>query len=238
MKAVKADNTSRKDKQKIFQICYRSFAIVCCIVALVLNSGIKYGKFMPHMFTYYTYLSNILVLVYFILALTPLKMPEWVRGAVTTAILLTMLTYSFLLAPTMFAMGGKYAPFSFGDIMVHYVVPLLMIYEGVFVAKPGSYKIWYPWTWTAIPIVYFIFVLIRGAVGGVIYGTDSSYPYFFVDPAMVGVGGVIGINLAIALFFVGLGFLFVLFNRLLKKRADRKAAEVRLQGKFPESEDA
>lgn len=134
----------------------------------------------------------------------------FLRNTVLTAIVLYMtivgLTYNILLR-------NVWHPehlFKLADELLHVVTPVLfIIYWLAFVPKDGlKYRNVWPWLW--FPFLYFIYVLIRGAISG-------NYPYPFVDVAKYGYPQVL-LNAVILLpIFWGLGALFVFIARQMNK---------------------
>ncbi|MCR8561681.1 Pr6Pr family membrane protein [Mucilaginibacter sp. BJC16-A38] len=85
-----------------------------------------------------------------------------------------------------------------------------LIYWFAFVPKDGlSYKNILPWLW--YPLIYFVYVLIRGAISG-------NYPYPFLNVAKSGYPQVMLNALILAPLMWGLGALFVLVARYLSSR--------------------
>jgi hypothetical protein len=64
----------------------------------------------------------------------------------------------------------------------------------------------HPLFWSAYPIVYLVYALIRGGIGG-------SYPYPFIDVAFLGYGRTMINSLGLLVVFIALGLLFVALSR-------------------------
>jgi len=100
-----------------------------------------------------------------------------------------------------------------------YVADWVMFYEH------GKVNWKLPFLSALLPILYLIYVFLHAALrhfdSSVMNyaGTDPViYPYFFLNPERVGVGGMTVWILALLVAFVALGFLFLLADYLLGKR--------------------
>lgn len=97
------------------------------------------------------------------------------------------------------------------NLMIHTVAPVLIALDYV-VGTPGRalrlrQALWvavFPLTWLAVSVV-------RGLV-------DGWWPYWFIDPnGDGGVAGMLAYVLAIAVFFVVLGFVLIALSRALRR---------------------
>ncbi|WP_297246923.1 Pr6Pr family membrane protein [uncultured Brachyspira sp.] len=201
-----------------FSIVYKIIIII--IGALAVLHGFFYDNFKLDIETayYFTYQSNILVITYFILdIINIIKKKETFyprfKGAVTTSITLTFLIYHFLLSPTAEDYKGV---FYIRNIILHYIVPIMTIFDYIIFDKKGFYKIVDPLIWLIIPIIYFTFMLIRAKVGSP-FSNGSYYPYFIVDIDQYGLKTVLRNIFFIALFFVFLGYIGYFVDRFFNK---------------------
>lgn len=167
--------------------------------------------------TYYTTLSNLLVVGFFswILYLMWTKNEatlnsrlflRW-KGSVTILITLTFLVYAILLAP-------QADPEDFNTIhnyALHYVVPILVLVDWLIFDKGKIYKWSDPLLWTIAPLSYLAFSLIKGYVLNVPIpdSKHSPYPYFFLNVNQYGWAGVGKYVLMISLAYIVLGLLIV-----------------------------
>lgn len=217
-----ANTTDNQTSNKI-KWAYSALAVIVTWFALVLqfsvsipaylNKGCSLRSALIQLFSFYTILSNLLMVIGLTTILIAAK-SAWgrffLRNTVLTAIVLYMtivgLTYNILLR-------NVWHPehlFKLADELLHVVTPVLfIIYWLAFVPKDGlKYRNVWPWLW--FPFLYFIYVLIRGAISG-------NYPYPFVDVAKYGYPQVL-LNAVILLpIFWGLGALFVFIARQMNK---------------------
>ena len=174
----------------VFSRVYRCVAALMCLVGLAIQFGVLQGQFNAYLLNYFTVLSNIVCLATWIMLLAkPRFSPLW-HGIAAQGILLTMTVYHFLLSGQ-FTMGdGGMNLFQLANILLHYLCPTLMILDFLFLADRQRLKLSAPWVWTAFPILYLVFVFIRGATGiPIAPGGGSAYPYFFLDPGAAGLTG-------------------------------------------------
>lgn len=192
------------------------FSLRGLIVLLgLLGLGLELYKKGLFMLTYYTLLSNILVLgfsVYLIFAMgkdyeaaLTNKGLLRVKGAVTIAIMLTFLVYHFMLAPL--ATPERY--YQLENFLLHYIVPLLFFLDWLIVDKRGIYQKKDPLLWCLVPAVYSIGALIKGYFFQIeIPGqVNSPYPYFFLNIDRFGFLGVLGFMIGILAAYLLLGLL-------------------------------
>ena len=164
-------------------------------------------------FSYFTILSNLLVAVVLSLSINDARSRlhraaknPCVRGAVAVYISITGCIYFFVLSTQWAPQGWQWLT----DIALHYVVPTIYLAWWVTSTRHGSLR----WTdavrWLVLPLVFLIWVFVRGAWLGV-------YPYSFVDVAALGVGAVITNSIGVCLLFVAVGLLFVAIDRWLAR---------------------
>ncbi|MEO6977684.1 MAG: Pr6Pr family membrane protein [Mucilaginibacter sp.] len=217
-----ANTTDNQTSNKI-KWAYTTLAVIITWFALVLQFSISIPAYLDkgcslrsaliQLFSFYTILSNLLMVAGLTTILIAAK-SAWgrffLRNTVLTSIALYMtivgLTYNILLR-------NVWHPehlFKLADELLHVVNPILfLIYWLAFVPK-DDLKYRNVWPWLCFPFLYFVYVLIRGAISG-------NYPYPFLDVAKSGYPQVL-LNAVILLpIFWGLGALFVFIARQMKK---------------------
>jgi hypothetical protein len=127
-----------------------------------------------------------------------------VKSAVAVHITIVALVYNLLLG------RAPAAPQLIADTLLHDVMPpLYIIYWAIFVPK-GLPRWIDPVYWLIYPIIYFAYILARGAIIG-------SYPYSFLDAGALGYPRL-ALN-AVALFvgFLAAGLVCVAIDRALAR---------------------
>ena len=83
-----------------------------------------------------------------------------------------------------------------------------------------------PCAFTLFPVLYLVYVFIHAALRGFdssimnYAGTDPIiYPYFFLNPERVGIAGMITWILALLVGFIVMGYIFMIIDHLLGRRA-------------------
>ena len=167
---------------------------------------------------FYTYLSNTLVAVVFIIQSVflvatifgrPLRLPAGFKGFTALCILLTFLTVFLVLNPF-----GR--PSGWLDTRVHYLVPLLTFAEWLLFEPHGQLKPRHLMLWPLTPLAYYGYVLILHSLD-VRFG-GNRFPYFFMDYHTYGWDFVLRIMCVLAGIFLLFGFLMLLYDRFLGKR--------------------
>ncbi len=180
----------------------RVFAILIAMLAgtgLLLASRILEGpdKRRRQMFVYYTNLSNLAMIVVHVLLLIPgrvqaLLLTPRARYLTTLCILVTFVIYFFVL--TRFGRHSKKTSLAslgtrrFGNVFVHYLVPLSVLLEWLTVADKRGLGIRDALIWLAIPLIYLAYLVLRARSGVVIENTGSLWPYAIMDREALGTG--------------------------------------------------
>ncbi|MEL6959441.1 MAG: Pr6Pr family membrane protein [Pseudomonadota bacterium] len=130
-------------------------------------------------YRFFTIWANTLVGVVCVGLALGRAMPQWVTAGMALAIALVAGVYHALLAEGRNLQGLDWAV----DLMVHTIIPAA--YIGLWlVALPKNRLGWRDLLiWAALPLVYSVYAIGRGAVDGV-------YPYFFLNVTNLGAAGV------------------------------------------------
>lgn len=214
----------------VFSRVYRAVAAFLCLIGLGIQFGVHQGQFSAYLLNYFTVQSNIVCLLVWIALLVKPRLSPVIHGIAAQAILLTMTVYHFMLSG-LFTMGdGGMSLFQLANILLHYVCPTLMIADLLLLAQRQPLKASAPWFWAIFPVVYLVFVFLRGATGIPISPDGgSAYPYFFLDPGAAGITGnpqgfggvaiwVVALFTAYVLAGYAMRALYLLAGRLLKRQ--------------------
>ena len=105
----------------------------------------------------------------------------------------------------------------FAHITLHFVVPALYVtYWFIFVPK-GELNWKNPFYWIVYPVVYTVYILVRGAV-------TNDYPYEFTDVNRSGYGAVLIHSLGMCIAVLVIGEVFVAIDKVLGRSARRGAS--------------
>ena len=145
-------------------------------------SGKSVGEALVNYFGFFTVLTNLLVC----LATTlPLVAPASALGRffarpvaigwVTASIAFVGIAYYLLLRHVWAPQGLQLV----ADVLLHYVVPILFVIYSLARLRGTALRWTAPWWWCLYLAVYFVYVLVRGAIAG-------AYPYGFIDASKLG----------------------------------------------------
>jgi hypothetical protein len=189
------------------------FSVISQFYLILANRVVPVPETVIRFFSYFTVLTNILVAFFFtILLLKPASAPgaffsrPGVLTAVTAYITFVCIAYNLLLRHVWNPEGFQLIV----DELLHVLIPLLsVLYWLIFVPKAGL-----QWkstlSWLVYPVVYFLAVLIRGALSG-------FYPYPFFDVSKLGYFKVLLYDGGLILAFLLLSLLFVAIGKWMSK---------------------
>lgn len=203
-------------KNKI-SLIYRILIIVIGVYGLYLNLFNDYANIWE-LLHYFTILTNIMVILLFVFLIIKHKDNKHyphLKGAITMSISVTFLIFHFVLRPTLFNMTGTYSLYSPANLTMHYIVPIMTIFDWILFDKKGLYNKFDPLIWLIIPIIYFIIMSINGALGYT-FTLGGHYPYFFMDWNLLGAKVLLYV-VGILVAFTILGYIYYGIDILLSK---------------------
>lgn len=216
--------------QLIYQSCYLALALVASIGSV----GFFDHKFTSDFYIYFTNISNYLCAVLMLTELIQTARKKE-NSFVATAprlhfismlgLVLTFLVFNLLLAND--PARDPALNYKVECLLCHIVLPILFVLDWLLFYEHGKVK----WTWPLLsalfPLGYLAYVFIHAALwrfdSSILNyaGTDPIiYPYFFLNPERVGIGGMAMWIFALLGAFVVGGFVFMLADKMLsgKKR--------------------
>ena len=213
-----------------FEIILSAIIFAAAVYGLFLGGCMKNPGHSHNLLSYYTNLSNIIVLIYQLCVLGSFLAPKSgfysavrspvLQYTIANAITMTFVVYHFILFPAIKKKkealtdaeksGGVITP---NNLCVHYIVPLAsLLFWLLFGSKELPF--WCVFAWLAVPAGYSLYILLRAALGINIYEKNTPYPYFFIDRNLIGTKRFIqNIALSLAAFFV-LGLITYGISRL------------------------
>jgi hypothetical protein len=192
---------------RIFFLGLTLFTIITGWIISSITSGILFiwlGGF-----KYYTMQTNLMVTIWFTLAIIWHNKPESlkkisgpIKGAFTLYITTTFVFFAILLQ--IFYRPTGWAAFS--NLILHYIIPIAFIVDWILTETKIQYKWTYLPYWIIYPICYLVFSFIHGT-----FTIDYLYP--FLDISIRGPTRY----LIIICFLIGVGIviacLYIAFNR-------------------------
>jgi len=185
----------------IYRIIFAGLSWFTIITGWFINSistGLPFAWLVG--FKYYTMQTNLMVTIWFTLAIIWYNKPESLeklmgplKGAFTLYITTTFIFFAILLQ--IFYQPTGWAAFS--NIILHYLTPIAFIVDWIFTETKLKYEWKYLPYWTIYPIGYLVFSLIHGTfTGDYIYGflnISSLGPLYIISICfLVGVGIALG----------------------------------------------
>lgn len=160
-------------------------------------------------FGYFTVLTNILVgmattwpLVLSASALGRFFAQPMAIGWVVASIAFVGVSYFVLLRHVWNPQGLQLV----ADVLMHYVVPALVVVYSLFALRRVTLRWTAPLWWSLYPVIYFAYVLVRGAIIG-------RYPYHFIDASQLGYALTLRNAVGLWVAFLVLAYLLMLLWR-------------------------
>ena len=209
---------------KRFYFIYRFLTIASLAFGLIFN--LINTPYPSRLMAYFTMQINLLCLIVFIFIHLIKKNHKnlyyKLKGAITIAILLTAIVYLIALMPNSFSMystNNYKLSKALGNLLVHVISPILVTLDYILFDEKGHLKLYYPWIWLIIPILYVGFVYLFHSLGGHFYGIGGSrnFAYFFLDYQKIGILAVILWIIGISTFVVTLGYVLVILDKILAR---------------------
>ena len=137
-----------------------------------------------YFFTFYTILTNLMLVLIYVSDLWPRESFSWwrspvTRGMMAAAITLVGLFYHFVLASTWSPQGW----FKVADVMLHYVTPIFYLLWWVLFVWHGKLKFGDIPVMLLPSVLWLIYAMIRGAI-------VTEYPYPILEAHKLGYGQV------------------------------------------------
>lgn len=185
------------------------------IIQTAREKGIpQFGEVMRY-FSYFTILTNLMVAICItsILVSPRSRMGRFfskpvVKSGIALYILVVGITYSVALRMIWNPTGLQLV----ADRVLHDAIPVLYILYWAFFVPKVSLRWSNPLWWLVYPLVYLIYVMIRGAF-------INEYPYYFLDPQLSDWSGVWMSIAVLFAAFAGLGYLMVGISRLFNQQS-------------------
>jgi hypothetical protein len=161
-------------------------------------------------FTFFTILTNIMLVLIYASELWPRQSLRWFRSPVTRGMMagtiaLVSLFYHFVLAESWDPQGLSLVC----DVALHYATPIFYVGWWLLFMRHGLLKLTDIPSMLLPPTIYLIYAMIRGAI-------INEYPYPILEAGRIGYAAVAGNVLLVLLGLCVLSGVVVLLDRLLK----------------------
>ena len=210
---TKDKRNSRENEGKLLKIIILIISIIGLSLHIVTGLSI-YGL---GIFGYFTVLSNIAVVFYYIVYFSiPIRISAILKGYILEPILLTGILNWFILVPISIKYYGTFLPLLRpSNIFVHGIIPILVLIDWLLYDEKGIYTNIEPIKWCFFPLLYTVFIYVNEYLGA------EGYPYPFYDPKVMGNWNNVFICLIIILFI----YILVGYFLYYLKSINRNSAE-------------
>ncbi len=213
---------------RLIALFYRISVFCLGFFSLTYDFGILDGKFKLGNLFYFTIISNLFCVGLFLalIIVTTRDLLKYgmngsstisphIKGEITISILLTMTVYHFILIPYALKIN-PYQNFKFIDIILHYFVPTLTIFDWILFDSKKRFKWYDPIIWIIGPYLYVIFIFIQAnfSIASHIDSSLSDYIYAFLDIRLLGNNAVIINLLSLTIAFIIIGYVIYGIDRI------------------------
>ncbi|QUH28659.1 Pr6Pr family membrane protein [Vallitalea guaymasensis] len=185
------------------------------------GAGTSVGGALLDSVSHYTIQTNILVLVWFTIAIVARLtnrdfkiLSSFYKGAITLYISFTFVIYAVLLS-------GLWAPEGIEALLAfisHYITPVAFMIDWVFYEFKGHKEDRYEWRnvvkWLVYPLVYLGYLLIYGGMTGRYF-----YPFLYVPK--IGWDGLVVSVVVLCGCYIVAGGVYIAVGRVIGKRVDK-----------------
>lgn len=215
-------------KSRTAQLIYQSSFCAIGIIGIIASLGLFEHTFRSNFYVYFTNLSNYMCIgiMFAELIQTAKKQGDSYVTVLPTlkfmgvlAISLTFLVFNLVLAPTRDAAVNHQAK----SIILHMILPPLYIADWFLFYERGQVKWYDPLRAISVPLVYVVFVFLRAWSLGYDPNVPYIYPYFFLNPVVLGWSGVLKWIVVLAAAFAAVGYIFFALDRMIKSPGGKAA---------------
>lgn len=179
-------------------------ALVTSVVVAVVTVELSSRSGVSWRLVTFTYQANLLAAAYYTWTLMSPRVQTSVglRGAVVLYVVVAGVIWNLFLT-------GHSMGYTTANLLLHVVVPVLAVADWLLGAS-GSVTVrwWQPFAWLAYPAAYGLVAL------AVLNRVGRRAPYFFLDPASVGITAVVANIGLLAIGILGLGFALLALTRV------------------------
>ena len=181
---------------------------------IITNRTVSIPETIVRYFSYFTILTNIFVALYctYVLLKPDSRWGKYfsrpnVVPAITVYIAVVGITYNTILRHLWNPHGWEMV----GDELTHLVIPVLFLLYWLVFSPKGELKWKDTFPWLIYPLIYFVWVIIFGALSG-------FYPYYFIDVNELGYSKALLHSGMLTIGFLLLSLLFVAIDKLMNSK--------------------
>ncbi len=185
------------------------FAVLTQYYLMIENRVTSISETTIRFFSFFTILTNAMVAFYYTVAIikptTAIIQKAGTVTAITVYITVVGLVYQIVLRPLWHPEGLQ----KIVDELLHAVVPLMVIMYWYLYEQKSSVNYKQIPKWLIYPLLYLIYILIRGALSG-------FYPYPFMHVQKIGLLKVLINSFFLLILFSGLSAIFIRAGKFIK----------------------
>ncbi|PAU70099.1 hypothetical protein B1400_0293 [Bifidobacterium italicum] len=209
-------------RSRTAQLIFQTFYVALGAVGVLGSLGLYDAEFDPDFFVYFTNLSNYLCIGVMLCELVrtarrradgPVTFAPGLKFVSVIAILLTFFVFNLLLAGQPDRDPAQ--NFQVTSLLFHVALPLMFAFDWLLCYEHRRVRWTYPFAATIFPLCYVAFVYVRAWLCHFDPATPLLYPYFFLDAAQLGVGGVLRWIGVLLVAFIAFGYLMVGLDHVL-----------------------
>ncbi len=220
---------------RVVAAIYRTMAALISIFAISSDFGVFRGNIASENIFYFTIISNFLCFMMFtFLSIKTIKeiktygvkgstsISPHIKGSILISIILTMMVYHFILIPYALNLDPT-RRLSPTDIVLHYVVPCLTIFDWILFDDKKRFKLYDPLIWIIIPCIYVSFVYIQAEYNFIekLNSGMDKYVYAFLNLDLLGKQEVEGNIIKIAAILITIGYFLYGIDRIRLKKDEK-----------------
>jgi hypothetical protein len=185
------------------------FALAAQLYIIIRYRNSSFGATVVQYFSYYTILTNLMI-AWVTTILFIRREDTSKRQKLLTAILVYIMTVGLTYNTILRSLWKPQGLQLLADNLLHSIIPVLYLIFWIFFVRKQSLQWKDIFPWLIYPLLYLVYVLIRGAYFGV-------YPYPFVDVVQLGYARVMLNSLGVTAMILLFSLLFVGISKLLRK---------------------
>ena len=197
-------------KNKVLSVIFKVIIVIMGIYGLLDTSGLLSGVINDRFLLFFTNLSNLMVVIYFIGELIYLilnrddRHPTWLptfKHICVVSMMVTCLIAHFMLESS----------FTLDLIFLHYLVPIMTLLDWLLFDEKHLMNKYSPFISIIPAYVYLIFTYIR-----IFIFNDNWYPYPFLNIDNLGIINVLVTILLLTIGFIVLGYILYFIDSHIK----------------------
>ncbi|MDD8049624.1 MAG: Pr6Pr family membrane protein [Thomasclavelia sp.] len=207
---------------RIKSILFKVLLVIIGIIGILGQLQVFERKLNLSMLSYFTVLSNLAVIVYFIIDIVFIIFHEKTFSYTIKYMLMMAITVTGLVAHFMLTMSFSFNNMtSFSFLIVHYIIPIMTVLDWLIFDEKGNMKLFDPFKWTIAPLIYALGVFIIASMSNNFFN-GNRFPYPFLDTSINSLPVVIITIVGMVVFFLGLGYLYRFIDIKLKQHSHKR----------------